>query len=131
PRRRISVFVAASPPAAISTTAEVAPILRGACAIPDPSASGAYKRFLLDFRSSPAILNYVNGADLQRYGQAGVATPDHTIRTKNYPLIVPAPEARRLDEFKEAVGAAVARFTASYHAYFSCYNARQAAPKRA
>jgi len=129
-RRRKTVFVAGSLPAEIATVAEVAPILRGACAIRDPSGSGAYKRFLLEYRSSPAILNYVNGADLRRYGQAGVATPDHTIRTKNYPLIVPAPEAGRLDEFTGSVGAAVARFTAAYHAYFSCHNARQAAPKR-
>jgi len=129
-RRRKTVFVAASLPAAVATAAEVAPILRGACAIPDPSRSGAYKRFLLEFRASPAILNYVNGADLRRYGQAGVATPDHTIRTKNYPLLAPPPEARRLDEFKEAVGVAVDRFTAAYHAYFSRHNARQAAPKR-
>jgi rhamnose utilization protein RhaD (predicted bifunctional aldolase and dehydrogenase)/NAD(P)-dependent dehydrogenase (short-subunit alcohol dehydrogenase family) len=129
-RRRKTVFVAASLPATIATAAEVAPILRGACAIRDPSGSGAYKRFLLEYRSSPAILNYVNWADLRHYGQAGVATPDHTIRTKNYPLIVPAPEARRLDEFTGSVGAAVTRFTAAYHAYFSCHNARQAAPKR-
>jgi rhamnose utilization protein RhaD (predicted bifunctional aldolase and dehydrogenase)/NAD(P)-dependent dehydrogenase (short-subunit alcohol dehydrogenase family) len=129
-RRRKTVFVAASLPAKIAIVAEVAPILRGACAIRDPSESGAYRRFFLEYRSSPAILNYVNGADLRRYGQAGVATPDHTIRTKNYPLIVPAPEAARLDEFKDAVGVAVDRFTAAYHTYFSRHNARQAAPKR-
>ena len=34
---------------------------------------------------------------------AGVATPDHTIRTKNYPLIVPPPEAGRLDDFAASV----------------------------
>jgi rhamnose utilization protein RhaD (predicted bifunctional aldolase and dehydrogenase) len=30
-------------------------------------------------------------------------TPDHTIRTKNWPLIVPAPEAGKLDEWKTDV----------------------------
>ena len=62
---------------------------------------GAYKRFILDFRSGPAVLDYVNGAELARYGQAGVATPDHTIRTKNYPLIVPPPEAGGLDRVQD------------------------------
>src|SRR5437660_8069592 len=100
--RRKTVFAAARLPDSIAAAAEVAPILRGACAIADPASSGSYKRFILDFRSSSAVLNYVNGAELGRYGRAGVATPDHTIRTKNYPLIVPAPEAGRLDAFKEA-----------------------------
>ena len=129
-RHRKSVFAAASLPVAIASAAEVAPILRGACAISSPIASGAYKRFILDFRTGPAVLDYVNGAELSRYGQAGVATPDHTIRTKNYPLIVPSPEAGRLDRFKTAVCEAVDRFAADYHAYFARHNARQTVSKR-
>jgi rhamnose utilization protein RhaD (predicted bifunctional aldolase and dehydrogenase)/NAD(P)-dependent dehydrogenase (short-subunit alcohol dehydrogenase family) len=129
-RRRRTVFTAAHIPTAIATAAEVAPVLRGACAIPEPSGSGDYKRFVLEFRSNPAVLNYVNGAELLRYGQAGVATPDHTIRTKNYPLIVPAPEAGRLDAFKDRVRQAVEHFVAEYHAYFARHNARQPVPKR-
>jgi NAD(P)-dependent dehydrogenase (short-subunit alcohol dehydrogenase family) len=76
------------------------------------------------------VLDYVNGAELHRYGQAGVATPDHTIRTKNYPLIVPPPEPGRLAHFDRAVRAAVDRFVAEYHAYFARHNARQQTPKR-
>ena len=108
----------------------MAPILRGACAIADPGGSGAFKRFILEFRSGPAVLDYVNGTELRRYGQAGVATPDHTIRTKNYPLIVPAPEPGKLDVFETAVREAVDTFVAEYHAYFTRHNARQAVPKR-
>ena len=129
PRHR-TVFSAAHLPAAIAGPAEVAPILRGACAIADPAAAGAYKRLLLEFRTGPAILDYVGGAELGRYSQAGVATPDHTIRTKNQPLIVPPPETGRLDLFKSAVREAVERFVADYHAYFARHNAREAMPKR-
>jgi rhamnose utilization protein RhaD (predicted bifunctional aldolase and dehydrogenase)/NAD(P)-dependent dehydrogenase (short-subunit alcohol dehydrogenase family) len=129
-RRRTTVFAPTRLPPAVATTAEVAPILRGACAIVDPSGSGAYRRFILEFRSGPAVLAYVNGAELQRYGQAGVATPDHTIRTKNYPLIVPAPEQGGLAEFGSAVREAVDRFAADYHAYFVRHNARQEVSKR-
>src|ERR1700704_1015547 len=86
-RGRRLVFVPAKLPAAIAGAAEIAPVLRGACALPDSAIPGIYKRFVLDFRAGPAILNFVNGAELHRYGYAGVATPDHTIRTKNYPLI--------------------------------------------
>ena len=129
-RGRRSVFAAARLPSARAEATEVAPILRGACAIADPAGSGSYKRFILDFRSSAAVLNYVNGADLGRYGQAGVATPDHTIRTKNHPLIVPPPEAGRLDSFKAAAHRAVEHFVAEYHAYFARHNARRDPPKR-
>ena len=129
-RRRKTVFVGARLPGKVTGAAEVAPILRGACAITDPSGSGAFKRFILDFRSNPAVLDYVNGAELHRYGQAGVATPDHTIRTKNYPLIVPAPEPGKLDVFKTVVRGAVDTFVAEYHAYFARHNARQETPKR-
>ena len=129
-RRRTTVFAAARLPTAVARAAEVAPILRGACAIADPRGSGAFRRFILEFRSDPAVLAYVNGAELCRYGQAGVATPDHTIRTKNYPLIVPAPEPGKLDGFKTSVRDAVDRFVAEYHAYFARHNARQEVPKR-
>jgi rhamnose utilization protein RhaD (predicted bifunctional aldolase and dehydrogenase)/NAD(P)-dependent dehydrogenase (short-subunit alcohol dehydrogenase family) len=129
-RGRTTVFASASLPAARAGAAEVAPILRGACAISDPTGSGAFKRFILDFRSNPAVFDYVNGAELRRYGQAGVATPDHTIRTKNYPLIVPVPAPGKLDVFRSAVRAAVDAFAAEYHAYFARHNARQETPKR-
>ncbi|MBV9814418.1 MAG: bifunctional aldolase/short-chain dehydrogenase [Alphaproteobacteria bacterium] len=127
---RKTVFTAATLPGSIAGAAEVAPILRGACAIADPAGSGAWKRFILDFRSDAAVLNYVNGAELARYGRAGVATPDHTIRTKNYPLLVPAPETGRMDAFRQAVREAVDRFAAEYHTYFARYNAHQDPPKR-
>jgi rhamnose utilization protein RhaD (predicted bifunctional aldolase and dehydrogenase)/NAD(P)-dependent dehydrogenase (short-subunit alcohol dehydrogenase family) len=123
-------FIAARLPDTVASVAEVAPILRGACAMPLSNVPGAYKRFIFDFRTGPAVLDYVNGSELGRYARAGVATPDHTIRTKNYPLIVPAPEAGRLDLFKDAVAAAVARFADDYRAYFARHNARQAVSKR-
>jgi rhamnose utilization protein RhaD (predicted bifunctional aldolase and dehydrogenase)/NAD(P)-dependent dehydrogenase (short-subunit alcohol dehydrogenase family) len=128
-RRNTVVFPAARLPKKMAEIATVAPILRGACAIPSREA-GAYKRFVLEFRTSAAILEYVNGAELARYSQRGVVTPDHNLRTKNYPLTVPAPPVDRLDEFKTAVRAAVDRFVADYHAYFTRHNARQGLAKR-
>ena len=125
---RRSVFVVARLPADIAGAADVAPILRGACALPDPLAAGLHKRFVLDFRGGPAVLAFVNGAELERYGLAGVATPDHTIRTKNYPLIVPRPDAGRLGAFAAAARQAVERFIADYHAYFARHNGVATAP---
>jgi rhamnose utilization protein RhaD (predicted bifunctional aldolase and dehydrogenase)/NAD(P)-dependent dehydrogenase (short-subunit alcohol dehydrogenase family) len=116
-------------PKDIARVADIAPILRGAVAIERNEMAGTVKRQILCFRSNPAILNYVNGAEVARYSQIGVVTPDHTIRTKNYPLVVPAPEAGKLHEWKKEVEAAVAKYVADYHAYFSKHN-EQANPKK-
>jgi rhamnose utilization protein RhaD (predicted bifunctional aldolase and dehydrogenase)/NAD(P)-dependent dehydrogenase (short-subunit alcohol dehydrogenase family) len=124
---RRHVFAGATLPDRAASVAEIAPIVRGACALAEPA--GAWKRFVLDFRAAPAVLNFVNGAELARYGMAGVATPDHTIRTKNYPLIAPAP-AGGLDGFAAALRQGVADFVAEYHAYFARNNAVSAARKR-
>ena len=43
-------------------------------------ASTAKRQLLVSARTQ--ILNYVNGAELVRYSQVGVVTPDHTIRTR-------------------------------------------------
>ena len=123
-RNRKAVFATARLPQAIAPVATVAPILRGACSLKDDQIEGAWRRLILDFRAGPAILDFVNGADLARYSQAGVVTPDHTIRTKNWPLLVAAPADGKTDEFKRAVHAAARAFIDSYKAYFARKNAR-------
>ncbi len=114
-RGRKKVFAAAALPPAVAKPEEVAPILRGACAI--PLEAGAHKRFVLDFRDGPAVRRLANSTEIARFGRAGVATPDHAIRTKAWPLIVPAPEANGLDAFAAAARAAVEAFVADYRAY--------------
>jgi rhamnose utilization protein RhaD (predicted bifunctional aldolase and dehydrogenase)/NAD(P)-dependent dehydrogenase (short-subunit alcohol dehydrogenase family) len=123
-RGRRSVFATARLPQRAAALADVAPIVRGACSLKDEKTEGAWKRFILEFRGTGAVLNFVNGAELARYSQAGVVTPDHTIRTKNWPLIVPAPEDGKLDAFARETRAAVAAFVAKYQAYFASNNAR-------
>jgi NAD(P)-dependent dehydrogenase (short-subunit alcohol dehydrogenase family) len=121
---RRNVFAAAALPRALASPAEVAPILRGAVAVKPVEAGGEPRRFVLDFRTSAAIRNYVDGADLADYARRGVVTPDHIIRTKNFPLIVPAPEAGGLDGFARAVREAVAAYATRYDAMFARQNAR-------
>ncbi|MGQ0741370.1 MAG: bifunctional aldolase/short-chain dehydrogenase [Alphaproteobacteria bacterium] len=116
-------------PAKIAPLAEVAPILRGACALSNDRHEGIAKRQVLCFRTSAQILVYVNGKDVAHYSQIGVATPDHTIRTKNWPLLLPAPEADRLHEWVAHVQEAVGRYVEHYHAYFRRNNER-AHPKK-
>ncbi len=117
-------------PANIASVPQIAPILRGAVAIERNANAGTAKRQLLDFRTNAQILGYVNGAELARYSQVGVVTPDHTIRTKNWPVIVPAPEAGKLDEWAKDVHQAVAAYVARYHRYFEDNNAKSAVKKK-
>src|SRR5256714_9588986 len=129
-RGRKAVFASAQMPQQIANNTDVAPIIRGACAVKNETIEGAWKRFILEFRMNDAILNFVKGAELARYSQAGVVTPDHTIRTKNWPLIVPAPEAGKLDKFRENARAAAASFIEKYRTYFETNNARAGGIKK-
>src|SRR5216683_2912789 len=100
-------FAAAALPSTLAPVSEVAPMLRGLCALSNDRASGIARRQILDFRgATPEVMNYVNGAELSRYSQIGVVTPDHTIRTKNWPLLLPPPEAGRLREWRDGPAAA-------------------------
>jgi rhamnose utilization protein RhaD (predicted bifunctional aldolase and dehydrogenase)/NAD(P)-dependent dehydrogenase (short-subunit alcohol dehydrogenase family) len=121
---RRNVFAAAALPKTVASAAEVAPILRGAVAVKPVNAGDEPKRFVLDFRTGADIRNYVDGSDLADYAQRGVVTPDHIIRTKNFPLIVPAPEAGKLDNFARAAREAVAAYVARYDTVFERQNAR-------
>jgi rhamnose utilization protein RhaD (predicted bifunctional aldolase and dehydrogenase)/NAD(P)-dependent dehydrogenase (short-subunit alcohol dehydrogenase family) len=121
---RRNVFASATLPKAAATAADVAPIIRGAVAVKPAEAGAEPKRFVLDFRTGAEILNFVNGADLADYAQRGVVTPDHIIRTKNFPLIVPAPQAGKLDDFSAVVRAAVDAYAKRYDDMFVRQNAR-------
>ncbi|MBF0324193.1 MAG: bifunctional aldolase/short-chain dehydrogenase [Alphaproteobacteria bacterium] len=121
-KNRKTVFVPAKLPAKTASVAEVAPILRGLLSL--DQGDGAYKRWVLDFRTSDAIRNYVDGKDVERYSQVGVVTPDHTIRTKNWPVVLPAPEAGKLDEWTQGAKTAIGAFEALYHDYFTRNNER-------
>jgi len=123
-KNRKSVFVSSQLPQQVASVADVAPIIRGACAIKDEKTEGAWARLILDFRSSAPILNFVNGKDVADYATRGVITPDHTIRTKNWPVILPAPKAGGEADFEITVRAAVAAFVENYRAYFERNNTR-------
>jgi rhamnose utilization protein RhaD (predicted bifunctional aldolase and dehydrogenase)/NAD(P)-dependent dehydrogenase (short-subunit alcohol dehydrogenase family) len=129
-RNRKAVFVTAPMAQQVAPSVEVAPIVRGACALRDVGGAGAHRRTLAEFRTSEAILNFVNGAELARYADSVVITPDYAIRTKRAPLIVAVPEVGKLAEFKQAVGKAVSAYIESYQAYFTRHNARAGGGKR-
>jgi rhamnose utilization protein RhaD (predicted bifunctional aldolase and dehydrogenase)/NAD(P)-dependent dehydrogenase (short-subunit alcohol dehydrogenase family) len=123
-KNRKAVFASAPMPQQVPTHNVIAPLVRGACGIKDGSSDGAWRRLILDFRSTDAILNFVNGKDVARYSQEGVATPDITIRIKNTPLLLPYPATDKIDEFAKATRTAASAFMEDYKSYFAQQNAR-------
>ncbi|MBX9846413.1 MAG: bifunctional aldolase/short-chain dehydrogenase [Xanthobacteraceae bacterium] len=129
-KNRKTVFAAAALPPQVAPHEAVAPIVRGACSLKNAGGEGAHRRMIAEFRTGGAILNFVGGAELPRYGGSVVITPDYAIRTKRKPLILPAPETGKLDPFKTAAAQAVAAYVDTYKKYFESHNARVGGGKR-
>jgi rhamnose utilization protein RhaD (predicted bifunctional aldolase and dehydrogenase)/NAD(P)-dependent dehydrogenase (short-subunit alcohol dehydrogenase family) len=126
-QKRKTVFAPAALPTKLAAAVEVAPVIRGLLAL--PAGDGAWRRWVLAYRHNDAIRNYVDGAEVNRYSQQGVVTPDHTIRTKNWPVVLPAPAAGDLAAWTDAARDAIDAFVDRYHAYFADNNARCHPPK--
>jgi rhamnose utilization protein RhaD (predicted bifunctional aldolase and dehydrogenase)/NAD(P)-dependent dehydrogenase (short-subunit alcohol dehydrogenase family) len=119
-----TVAVSAPTPRNLAPVAEVAPIVRGACSEKDDHIEGAWRRLVLEFRYGDAVMNFLKNKDLARLSESGVVTPDHTIRTKNWPLVLPYPEAGKLDDFKRTTHDSASIFAAHYRKYFERHNKR-------
>ena len=129
-RNRKIVAVGARAPGPAAPVAAVAPIVRGACSEKDAHVEGAWRRLVLEFRGGANVLNFLSNKNLDRLAASGVVTPDHTIRTKNWPLVLPAADAGKLDAFAAAVRHGVAEFAERYRAYFARHNARAGSVKQ-
>lgn len=123
------------------------PVLRGALARA-AAACGANPRWLLALRRTPLTLQLVNDPRLPDWAQRGVATPDHVIRTKAQPLVLPplpaelasftcapgcpiAPEQQAaVDRWRLACDQALAQYITGYEAYFARQNERVGGHKR-
>ncbi len=118
------VFASAALPKRPAGPEAVAPVLRGLLARPPAGPDGEPARFLLAFRGGARIRRFVDGAEVSRYGLAGPVTPDHTLRVKPWPVLLPPADADRLDGFARGAEAAIRKFEADYLAYFERGNAR-------
>lgn len=105
-------------PARLLPSETVAPVLRGACVMEKTPRSRDYETFILDFRTTPEVLEYVNSRDLETISRKGAMTPDFIIRTKNLPLVLPAPDAADPEGFRQEVHRRVERYREEYTQYF-------------
>jgi rhamnulose-1-phosphate aldolase/alcohol dehydrogenase len=72
------------------------------------------------FDDGDAVLAFVGGAEMERLAALGTSCPDHFLRTKIRPLVVPFDQATRdVDGAIAALPAAVERYRADYAAYYA------------
>jgi rhamnose utilization protein RhaD (predicted bifunctional aldolase and dehydrogenase)/NAD(P)-dependent dehydrogenase (short-subunit alcohol dehydrogenase family) len=119
--RKTSAAATAKPD--VEHLAAIAPIVRGVCSQKDEKVEGAWRQLVLEFRSNETVLSLLR-SDLSRLSEGGVVTPDHTIRTKNWPLVLPHAERGTLADFEKAAREAAEKFVARYRGYFARHNKR-------
>jgi rhamnose utilization protein RhaD (predicted bifunctional aldolase and dehydrogenase)/NAD(P)-dependent dehydrogenase (short-subunit alcohol dehydrogenase family) len=123
-RHRKSIRIGTAERRQPASLAALAPIVRSACSEQDAKVEGAWRRLVLDFRPIEPFREFFDCPDFARISQAGLVTPDHTIRTKNWPLVLPLPEAGKLDKFAASAREATQAFVAHYRSYFDRNNKR-------
>lgn len=114
-------FTPAALPASL-VTPDITPMLRGAVAV--DKGEGRYDRMVTVFRTSPSILDFVNAREVTDMAARGVSTPDLSIRIKTGPMVLPAPAAHDLADYRAVIERHVATFVADYTEYFRSNDAR-------
>lgn len=120
-RGRAQPFTGVTLPKTVLTPAQVAPILRGAIAI-ETATEGEPRRFVLEHRATPQVMDLCNAVDAADLVTRGNATPEHVLRIKRKGVALSAPTDTA--SFAAEVKAAVAAYAADYTDYFKRNNAR-------
>ncbi len=80
---------------------------------------GDAERKIGHFDDQPAVLEFVNSRDLAKLAAMGTSCPDHFLRTKIAPLVVPFdPAAKNFDLAISGLDAAAATYRTGYAAYY-------------
>ncbi len=93
------------------------PLLRGALSPADKA--GSRQPMLLHLRQSPEVLAALARPDAEPLFSTGVLTPDHVIRTKNYPLFLDVAGITDEAAMAACIAEKVAAYVADYDAYFA------------
>ncbi|MCP4753143.1 MAG: bifunctional aldolase/short-chain dehydrogenase [Proteobacteria bacterium] len=97
-------------------TAALVQTIRGTCAF--PTDAGTLKRFLVEIRSSPGLIDISHSATARKWCRSGVVTPDHVIRTKNQYVYVPViPDES--DKLRSNLVRLIEKFQTTYNDYFA------------
>jgi len=113
-------FTPVTLPEGLATARDIAPMLRGAVAV--NKGAGSFDRMVSVFRATPAIMDFVNAAEVRDMASRGVSTPDLSIRIKTGPMVLDAPAD--LVPYCDHINTRVAAYMEDYTAYFRENNAR-------
>jgi rhamnose utilization protein RhaD (predicted bifunctional aldolase and dehydrogenase)/NAD(P)-dependent dehydrogenase (short-subunit alcohol dehydrogenase family) len=113
-------FTPVTLPEGLATARDIAPMLRGAVAV--NKGDGSFDRMVSVFRATPAILDFVNAAEVRDMASRGVSTPDLSIRIKTGPMVLDAPAD--LAAYRDHINARVAAYMEDYTTYFRDNDAR-------
>lgn len=95
-------------------------IIRGACRRNHKAEKqeDPIERMIVRYRTGKAILNFAGSREAVIFSQSGPATPDHVIRTKAKPIVLPAIRAGDWESFKKSAEKEVSKFQIHYQEYF-------------
>jgi rhamnulose-1-phosphate aldolase/alcohol dehydrogenase len=98
--------------------AAAAPILRGLLAEETDDEDHPRRRWVMEWRGGPAILDFCSSEEARELVRRGPLTPDHVIWTKALPLYVDHAHWEEPDRLAEQLGRAVDEYRTAYQAYF-------------
>eukprot|EP01132_Coremiostelium_polycephalum_P012566 gene12566-15352_t len=93
--------------------AAIAPVLRGFCS--------SERHMIGHFTDDPRVLEFINSNDLARLAPLGTSCPDHFLRTKISPLVLPLDAAADLSDLvklKETLAPEFEAYRTMYKAYY-------------
>ena len=95
---------------------QIGPILRGLVCDNENDSS-----FIVNYRRTTNLMNYLNGKNFKSYSQQGTVTPDHVIRIKPTPLLIDATHSYSIDEFKKLALKSINTYKSKYINYFKTH----------
>jgi rhamnulose-1-phosphate aldolase/alcohol dehydrogenase len=99
----------------IDKAAKLMPILRGMCS--------SENRMIGHFSDSDVVMDYINSNDLDRLAPLGTSCPDHFLRTKIQPLVLPLNKDEDLSDTDGILAKLQPAFKAFRKDYSEYYNA--------
>lgn len=107
---------ALSPEQRRERAAKLSPVLRGMCSTPGKTSMVGH------FTDEPRVLEFINSNDLERLAAMGTSCPDHFLRTKIAPLVLPLTTSDNLDDIESFKNKLRPSFEAYRNMYAEYYN---------